>query len=190
MNGRWLAGLLLVLALRLPAYYTHGHARPRYVPGACRSAPAPAMAVGGDEHDDWRSFRARLVQGSRVASSPPEESGRLTLVSTPPSPPPPATGADGSFWVHELAVPEPGCLLLAQPHALLVEQPILHRAVVLVLEHDEKRGTVGLLLDTPADATLGDLLKRRGDSRLRALAANRLMIGGTVLSRERYLLIY
>ena len=57
-------------------------------------------------------------------------------------------------------MPEPGCLLLAQPHALLVEQPILHRAVVLVIEHDEQRGTIGILLDTPANATLGQLLKR------------------------------
>ena len=59
-------------------------------------------------------------------------------------------------------MPEKGCVLLAQPHALFVEQPHLHRGVVLVLDHDpETQGTVGLLLDRPTNRTIADLLSRR-----------------------------
>lgn len=142
------------------------------------------MSASAGEND-WREFRAKLLQGDREARVPTEDTGSPTLVPSPPSPPPPADGAESSYWVHELAVPEPGCVLLAQPHALLADQPVLHRAVVLVLEHDEVSGTVGLLLDTPTNATLGQLLKRRRDPRLQPLADNRLMVGGTVLPRQR-----
>lgn len=191
MASRWgVAALLLLVAPPLPAHRTLGGSQficlsaDRPARGACGLAPGPVMSASAND-DDWRGFRAKLVQGDREAHVPTEDTGPPTLVPSPPSPPPPTDGADGSYWVHELAVPEPGCLLLAQPHALLADQPVLHRAVVLVLEHDEESGTVGLLLDTPANATLGQLLKRRRDPRLQPLADNRLMIGGTVLPRQR-----
>lgn len=191
MASRWgVATLLLLVAPPLPAHRTLGGSQficlsaDRPARGACGLAPGPVMSASAND-DDWRGFRAKLVQGDREAHVPTEDTGPPTLVPSPPSPPPPTDGADGSYWVHELAVPEPGCLLLAQPHALLADQPVLHRAVVLVLEHDEECGTVGLLLDTPANATLGQLLKRRRDPRLQPLADNRLMIGGTVLPRQR-----
>eukprot|EP00967_Tisochrysis_lutea_P074319 scaffold99798_cov27-Tisochrysis_lutea.AAC.1 len=118
--------------------------------------PRPRCASPCLSIEQWREFRARLLDRSPA-----------------------------SAWVHELARPELGCLLLAQPHVLLAESLLLHRAVVLVLEHSEEAGTVGLLLATPSAATVGELLKRRSDPRLRPLAANTLFIGGTVLPRQR-----
>ena len=63
----------------------------------------------------------------------------------------------------------------------------MHRAVVLVLEHDAARGTVGLLLDTPANATVSQMLRRRAEPspHLLPLGGNQLLVGGTVLPRER-----
>ena len=58
----------------------------------------------------------------------------------PPPPRPPRGGSTSS------PSPEPGCVLLAQPQRHLPEQPLLHRAAVLVLEHSEEAGTVGILL--------------------------------------------
>ena len=50
---------------------------------------------------------------------------------------------------------------LAQPGALFPDQPLLHRSVVLVLEHSEASGTIGLLLDRPSNRTVGHLLQKR-----------------------------
>jgi len=61
----------------------------------------------------------------------------------------------------------------------------MHRAAVLVLEHDPVRGTVGLLLNTPSNATVGRLLSRKPDRQLTSLADKQLLIGGNVLSRDR-----
>ncbi|EOD35458.1 hypothetical protein EMIHUDRAFT_449231 [Emiliania huxleyi CCMP1516] len=123
-----------------------------------------------------KSFRANLVREQRGIA------GAQALHTDE------APSGGGDWWVHELAAPEPGCLLLAQPHAhIVVEEPLMHRAVVLVLEHDAARGTVGLLLDTPANATVSQMLRRRAEPspHLLPLGGNQLLVGGTVLPRER-----
>ena len=132
--------------------------------------------------EDWREFRARLA--NRVA----EEDAPSTPTAGGGGGG--ATGASGDrWWVHELAVPERGCVLLAQPHALFPEQPLMHRAAVLVLEHDDVNGTVGLLLERDSARRVGDLLKRRDDRRLRPFADEPLRIGGDVLTGERVRLL-
>ena len=47
---------------------------------------------------DWRQFRAQMVRASRETDEPPDADA---------APMPPST-----WWVHELAAPEPGCVLL------------------------------------------------------------------------------
>ena len=47
----------------------------------------------------------------------------------------PALGADRDsteWWAHELAMPESGCVLLAQPGAIFPDQPLLHRAAARI----------------------------------------------------------
>ena len=65
----------------------------------------------------------------------------------------------------------------------------MHRAAVLVLEHDDVNGTVGLLLERDSARRVGDLLKRRDDRRLRPFADEPLRIGGDVLTGERVRLL-
>jgi len=76
-------------------------------------------------------------------------------------------------------------VLLAAPHDVFAEQPLLRRAVVLVLEHSEEAGTIGILLHSRSNATLGRLLDRTHDPVLRPLASNPLWIGGNVVTRTR-----
>ena len=151
------------------------------------TAPPPAASaaplVQNSATEDWREFRARLA--NRVA----EEDAPSTPTAGGGGGGATGASGDGAWWVHELAVPERGCVLLAQPHALFPEQPLMHRAAVLVLEHDDVNGTVGLLLERDSARRVGDLLKRRDDRRLRPFADEPLRIGGDVLTGERVRLL-
>ena len=82
-------------------------------------------------------------------------------------------------------MPERGCVLLAQPGAIFPEQPLLHRAAVLVLEHSQDAGTIGVLLERPTNRTLSHLLARRNDPALLPFANQPLWIGGDVLQPRR-----
>ena len=88
----------------------------------------------------WRDFRARLVKQQQLTapSQPLQEQLQLW----------PGRAGGRDWWVHELAVPEKGCVLLAQPHAVFVEQPHLNRGAVLVLEHDPT--TCGTMVKVPS----------------------------------------
>ena len=169
----WLVPLIVLPCIR--AVSSAGHSRRV---ASARAARARLARSAADEpaRTDWRSFRANLVREQRGIA------GAQALHTDE------APSGGGDWWVHELAAPEPGCLLLAQPHAhIVVEEPLMHRAVVLVLEHDAARGTVGLLLDTPANATVSQMLRRRAEPspHLLPLGGNQLLVGGTVLPRER-----
>jgi putative AlgH/UPF0301 family transcriptional regulator len=48
-------------------------------------------------------------------------------------------------WAHEIGTVEQGCLLLA--HESL--QGTFWQTVVLILEHDDETGTVGIVLNRP-----------------------------------------
>lgn len=135
---------------------------------------------------DWREIRAQLINAERTSTDDPSVPRPLEAQPTaPPSTPSLSTSPGSPWWVHELAVPERGCVLLAQPHAIFPEQPLLRRAAVLVLEHSDAEGTVGLLLNRPANRTVGDLLKRRDDLNLRPFRSRPLYIGGDVLPASR-----
>ena len=170
---RSVAGALLSAALAL------------WRPGARVGLQRSRDPVATAPNTDWRQVRAGLVsleQRTKAAALP-----ELSQQETYP-PPPPAASED--WWVHELAVPERGCVLLAQPGALFPEQPLLHRAAVLVLEHCESEGTVGLLLDRPTKRTVAHLLDRRKEpptSPVRLFAERPLWIGGNVLTRGKSL---
>ena len=81
--------------------------------------------------------------------------------------------------MHELANVERGCAPLAQPGTIFPEQPLMHRAAVLVLEHSADYGTIGVLLERPTNKTLQSLARRR-DPALIPFAERPLMIGGDV----------
>ena len=153
----------------------------------------PQLLAGGGKNFDWRTVRAGLVaeeqkrdflqqqqqhqQQDSHTPKPPEE-------NIPPAPPSPPADA---WWVHELAVPERGCVLLVQPGSIFPEQPLLHRAAVLLLEHSTEKGggTVGLLLGRSTNVTVSKLLEKRNEPSLRAFASQPLWIGGNVLTQGR-----
>ena len=158
---------------------------------------------------DWRTFRAGLIADEQkqqleqqdglsghvfsdedTGDGAPQSPSSATAGDAPPPPPANAalSGAGRSradWWVHELAMPESGCVLLAQPGAIFPEQPLLHRAAVLVLEYSEVTGTVGLLLGRSTNRTVAALLEKRKEPALYPFRNRPLWIGGNVLARGR-----
>jgi hypothetical protein len=119
-----------------------------------------------DDFDDWRAFRAKLVSienaGKLEASLPPSATQSEATNS----------GAERREWVHEIASPEPGCLLLANPSKFMGAQNYFARAVVLLVAHDdpqlstdtavprhatEGEGSIGFLLNRQTPFTIGDI---------------------------------
>ena len=174
--GRARIRVLLASTLALSGYALHATHGALRRPPVARMGPPVAAAI----NPDWRAFRAGLIDTEEAeAGSPPSSEAAAPPVS-PPSPFP-----DAAWWVHELVSVERGCVLLAQPGAIFPEQPLMHRAAVLVLEHSETRGTVGILLERPTNRTLASLLERKPDSNLSPFAKRPLMIGGNVLQPRR-----
>lgn len=66
--------------------------------------------------------------------------------------------AQESIWAHETELPEIGGLLIAQPHAPeMTGDPRMWQLVIFLVEHGPS-GSVGLIINRPASATVGDLL--------------------------------
>eukprot|EP00668_Euglena_longa_P017673 GGOE01022106.1.p1 GENE.GGOE01022106.1~~GGOE01022106.1.p1 ORF type:complete len:435 (-),score=39.68 GGOE01022106.1:201-1346(-) len=158
------------------ADFSHFHSELQHQPHSiCNSQEVPSTdfaappawcmaAAGGDDAcainlDDWRNFRASLVKGDQHASASPR------------------TGP----WAHMLGIPEPGCLLVAQPQHFRFSQKYFQFAVVLLVEHDEE-GTLGLILNCPLGSTMGEV--HDVDA---VFSKNPLYFGGDVGRRTRIL---
>ena len=172
-RGWWLVCPLVAgcLGVSLGPFTPHtAHAAPSLTSRAplrprLSASPPPPPPPPGDELSraadlrNWRSFRARLVQRDKSAPLPPHQPQQTQSQQTRPDTwagGVEGAGGGGGWWVHELAVPEPGCLLLAQPHAIFAQQPWLRRSAILVLTHSPSNGTTGLLLRRSANVTLGE----------------------------------
>ncbi|KAG5193122.1 hypothetical protein JKP88DRAFT_260925 [Tribonema minus] len=103
----------------------------------------PLMSAHGDEELDvipdvkqldWRAFRANLVRRSRE-----EGFGGSSAAAAA------RRKWRDDAWAHEIGVVEKGCVLLA--HETL--QGVFHQTAVLVLDHDDNAGTLGLILNRP-----------------------------------------
>lgn len=91
-------------------------------------------------HKDWRAFRAQLVAQEKQKG--PEDG--LTVAN-------PREEARGR-WAHELAAPETGCLLVAR----LDDMGIFNKSVVLLLHHDDREGTLGVIINRPSSWKLSE----------------------------------
>lgn len=78
---------------------------------------------------DWRAFRAHMIKRS-VQEGLAIDTHRAWK---------------GDRWAHELGLVEKGCLLLA--HETL--QGVFSQTAVLIMEHDDATGTLGLILNKP-----------------------------------------
>lgn len=125
--------------------------------------------------DDWREFRARLV-AHEVGTSDDErvqeassENLRLLQEQNPKL-------ASAKPWAHRISLPEKGCLLVASETQFMDEQQYFHQAVILLLEHGEEGGSMGVILNRPTQYNMGYV---SGDSE-GVFAENALYFGGDV----------
>ena len=131
---------------------------------APRAPPLVLQAPVGDE--DWRAFRAKLVRESREplqsgeplqAEDPSSRVSRGSEESTPDPRDPADPHQTPTFWAHQLAGVERGCVLVTRPNVLFVGRPMLQKSVILILEHGPG-GTIGLALNRPTNNTLRSVL--------------------------------
>lgn len=127
----------------------------------------------GDQ--DWRAFRAKLV----MSDAPPTEStdgsandaaaaaedgsgdldgiGALFGEATSDFE---MTPLDPSQWAYDSGkVIEQGAVILGgveQEYGFALRQQYFHKVAILVLDHDEKQFTKGIILNRPTDLTLDD----------------------------------
>ncbi|EFJ45844.1 hypothetical protein VOLCADRAFT_93661 [Volvox carteri f. nagariensis] len=117
---------------------------------------------------DWRAFRAHLVAWEHSARRAAERSSQL---QRPPYPP----LVSGKSWAHPLAEPEAGCLLLARQDNM----SWYTGSVILIASHDPRVGSVGYVLNKPANLTLGELkLLESVPGFQEAFGSQRMQLGG------------
>jgi len=149
------------------------------------SAPLHAKANNDKDDDeeeeidvsnqDWRAFRAKLVMQKDVEQQQTQEGGGDdldgigALFSTTSTgkqrrvPSPNIQGMtplDPSQWAYDSGkVIEQGAVILGgveQEVGFGLRQQYFHKAAILVLDHDEKAFTKGIILNRPSDITLED----------------------------------
>lgn len=121
-----------------------------------------ASGVPGSDGEDWRTFRARLVaneahvlgRGHGTKSSP--QDGKHGAAGAADAGAEKPEGFDGARWAHSLSRPEAGGLLLARED---LDGGWFGRSVVLLFEHRDTEGTMGVILNRPTRATLGQLVQ-------------------------------
>ena len=119
----------------------------------------PALSVEELE-DSWRAVRAGLIGNDDVVPHP----GTL--------------GADPAGWAHKIAKAERGCILVAKPNVYFREASVLHKSVLLLLEHDDEMGgSLAIALNRPTDNKLSDVLQQ--ESLALAFGDRPLNLGGT-----------
>jgi putative AlgH/UPF0301 family transcriptional regulator len=95
------------------------------------------------DNDDWRDFRAKLVSK--------ENNGSDNVTPT----------ANTSGWAYDAGyLIERGSLVISNVETTLgchdLNQPYFHKAVVLLLDHEDTEFTKGILLNRPTDLQLSD----------------------------------
>ncbi|KAI2500555.1 putative ACR [Fragilaria crotonensis] len=122
------------------------------------------------ENKDWRAFRAKLVmadapqqkiQDESVASDESDLDGIGALFgSTAVADGFKMTPLDPSQWAYDSGkVIEQGAVILGgveQEYGFGLRQQYFHKAAILVLDHDDKQFTKGIILNRPTDLTLDD----------------------------------
>lgn len=119
------------------------------------------------ENQDWRAFRAKLVMADApqqiqdVASEESDLDGIGALFgSAAVANDFKMTPLDPSQWAYDSGkVIEQGAVILGgveQEYGFGLRQQYFHKAAILVLDHDEKQFTKGIILNRPTDLTLDD----------------------------------
>jgi len=106
--------------------------------------------------EDWRAFRAQLVERSRRPGwleAPKSEEVEASAASRGPGREGGEPRAQGSGWVHATPLIEQGSVLLSRAGShFSLQQPYFHKAVILIVEHSEEDGDAGVILNRPMSA--------------------------------------
>ena len=137
---------------------------PCRVPGLCsrpriarRSRENQTSSRCRASEEDWRSFRANLIQSELRTT---EEGAGVDEKEASGSNPSASTGAtsEQGLWAHPIGSrPEKGALIIARPDAFLESQRYFAEAVILLIEYSPSSGAVGLILNRPTQFTLQSL---------------------------------
>ena len=136
----------------------------------CRPLSMCEPPISPDALDDnWRAVRQALIAGNGEVVPPAAE--------PPTSSPTPDWTEEG--WVHRIAAPEKGCLLVSQPDVYFGPgNGLLRQSVLLLLEHDDELGgSLAIALNRPTDNELGDVLSQ--PALRHAFGERPLHLGGT-----------
>merc|ERR1711977_562454 len=96
------------------------------------------LAMGGE---DWRSFRAQLIQSYKSTEEAreeeeEEEKGKQLKKENTAAASSAATTKNSRLWAHEIGNrPEKGCLIIARPDAFLSTQRYFHEAVIFIVDY-------------------------------------------------------
>uniref|UniRef100_A0A7S0S201 YqgE/AlgH family protein n=1 Tax=Chlamydomonas leiostraca TaxID=1034604 RepID=A0A7S0S201_9CHLO len=124
---------------------------PELAGSSTEDAGSPLVLPAGDM--DWREFRARLV----ARTAPPDPfAGAASTSGSAGQVQVQEPGAPG-VWAHSIPKPEKGSLLLAHPMMFTNSQEYFFQAVILLLDHDNSKGSWGIILNRPSMYTLGKL---------------------------------
>lgn len=121
------------------------------------------------EQEDWRAFRAKLVQSS-VGMFEEKDKASSTHGSED-------TRGLEDEWAHVLGRPERGCLLLANPLMFTTSQTYFNKSVILVFSHDAD-GSAGVIVNKPTQHVMGEF--RDASSLGESYDESRLYLGGDV----------
>jgi len=98
-----------------------------------------------DLDEDWRSFRAKLVWSESEAGAPRNDAETSSDVRM----------QEGSLWLHQLPIPEKGCLMLANPTQFGDSQSYFSQSIIVLIEYGVL-GTVGFINNRPTPHLVGE----------------------------------
>eukprot|EP00960_Hanusia_phi_P075341 768408-Hanusia_phi.AAC.4 len=99
-----------------------------------------------DLDEDWRSFRAKLVWSESEAGAPRNDAETSSDVRM----------QEGSLWLHQLPIPEKGCLMLANPTQFGDSQSYFSQSIIVLIEYGVL-GTVGFINNRPTPHLVGEV---------------------------------
>eukprot|EP01024_Parvocaulis_polyphysoides_P016982 TRINITY_DN17511_c0_g1_i5.p2 TRINITY_DN17511_c0_g1~~TRINITY_DN17511_c0_g1_i5.p2 ORF type:complete len:233 (-),score=27.31 TRINITY_DN17511_c0_g1_i5:444-1142(-) len=111
------------------------------------------------EDSDWREFRAKLVELEQTWSSDlasHQQQNQSLVESNQNQNNLSKKNNDNSIWAHLISSPEKGSILVARAKDL----GFFNNTAVLLLQHEDRRGTLGLILNRPSPLTVSDVFTR------------------------------
>ena len=155
--------LVLLVIVTLIASFCNGFVTNcKHFGGRPTSSLSAEASEGGEDDEDWRDFRAKLIMSHRkesegLAESIPSDNSTTAARTRNHSKP---EVESSHHWAYESGdAIEVGSIILACPEQDFgygLRQQYFHKCLVLVTHHDERSFTKGIILNRPTDLVFGD----------------------------------